>query len=111
MKLNFSGWRRRVKSHSHKIIPIDSTGGMYRTKPAGPLVWASSKKVFGKVSGMGLTGDFLLEVELEDSELRSWLERFVHERPEIALPLLCEMQAKAVLALHHRPHIADSDAE
>lgn len=112
MKLEFRGWKRQVTSHSHTVVPVIKAGTAYRPTPAGPLAFSSSRKAFGKVTGVGLTGDFLVELQFDDAELRSWLERYVAEQPELALPLLAEMHAKAILSLHRRPHkAADSDAE
>ena len=110
MKLTFRGWSREKKAHPHVATPVRSKDHDYSEQPRGPLTWDSYQRVFAKLDGLGLSGDFLVEIELEEAELKSWLERFVDEKPERAIQVLARMQARAILALHRRPHTAESGA-
>lgn len=91
--------------HSHDVLPI--TGGGQHRHPIGnagePVQWDDSKRVRGRVNGLGLSGDFLVELEFVPQELKSWLSAFAREHPVDALRLLSEAQADAIIALSSKP--------
>lgn len=101
MKLKFLGWSRAVYSHTHGVKPI--LGGPSKRYPLGeagaPLKWDNALSARGKVEGLGLTGDFQVELQFDPQELRNWLIQYVAEQPEEALRLLAEMQAEATIRL------------
>jgi hypothetical protein len=85
MKLTFRGWQREVTPHSHSVIPVEFIKERYSSKGAGqPLTWNGPLSAFGKVTGLGLSGSFLVEFEFEAPELRNWLEQYVRGNPEAA---------------------------
>jgi len=61
--------------------------------------WDDAKRVRGRVNGLGLSGDFLVELEFEPQELKSWLSAFVREHPDEAIRLLSGAQADAIITL------------
>lgn len=101
MKLTFRGWNRQVYSHGHKVSPIKS--GSKRRYPLGepgePLQWVDAKLARGRVDNLGLTGDFLVDFEFEEEELKNWLLAYAREQPGAAIRLLGEAQAEAIIAL------------
>lgn len=100
MKVLFRGWRREVKPHSRKVIPVSCSGEKYRAgADDAPIKWHSATTAYGRLDDLGLSGRFLIEMEFELTELRNWIARLVDEQPETALKLLTEMQGKAVKAV------------
>lgn len=97
MKLSFTGWSRVVVRHEHPVRPLVS----------GRLQGKDESLVFkgltasGKVSGVGLTGDFRVTVELSPGDLKSALDSYVKASPADALRLLAAAHAEAVIALAH----------
>ena len=57
----------------------------------------------GRINGLGLNGDFLIELELKPEELRNWLTMYVQEQPEDAFKLLSELKAEALIQLLQKP--------
>ncbi|WBX95220.1 hypothetical protein [Pseudoxanthomonas mexicana] len=103
MKITFRGWARESFVHNHEVSPaIPAAGYSYRPEvgqPGAPLQWESASKARGRVNRLGLNGDFLIELELNPEELRSWLSAYVEERPADALKLLSEFKAEALIRL------------
>jgi hypothetical protein len=112
MKLKFRGWSREVYPHSHDALPIK--GGPGRRHPVGkagePLQWDNARTARARVNGLGLNGDFLVELEFEPEELKSWLSSYVKEHPEDAIRMLAPLQAEAVIALSSKKVGAAGDA-
>lgn len=78
MKLTFRGWQREVTAHNHSVIAVEFIKRRYSSKAAGqPLTWNGPLSAFGKVTGLGLSGSFLVEFKFEAPELRNWLEQYV----------------------------------
>jgi hypothetical protein len=101
MKIKFRGWSRAVYPHNHEVIPL--TGGPNRRHPEGKaddaLHWDSALSARGRINGLALTGDFLVEFQFNTRELRNWLSVYVTEHPEEAVRLLSEMKAEALIHL------------
>jgi hypothetical protein len=100
MKLTFKGWRREAKEHDHPVEPVDCASGGYRAKTKDqPLTWSGPLTAFGKVSGLGLSGDFLVEFTFEERELGNWFEQYLKAKPEEALRMIASLHAEAIIGL------------
>lgn len=98
MKLEFTGWSRTVFKHKHNVQPVSQKGG-FRPEGDGPIKWHKPLCAAGKLDGLSLSGDFLVQIEFEEAELRSWLLAYSKGSPEAALRLISEAQAEAIIAL------------
>ena len=106
MKMIFRGWgKERIGPHVHVVRPVkkNKSGDYNADKTDGPLRWVDSLKARGQVVGLGLSGNFLVEFDFEQEELKNWLQRFVKAEPEAALKLMAEMHTEAILALSRKP--------
>ena len=99
MKLIFRGWSGGGKAHEHELTPIQLKNGRYSLEKKGPADWHSSKKLFAKAENLSLTGNYLVEIEMELEELGNWLTVFAQEQPEKALALIAQAQTEALIAL------------
>ncbi len=99
MKLKFRGWRREVYPHSHVVAPV---AGVQALKAGGPIRWIGPLLARGKVSGLALTGDFQVDFEFSERELRNWLTAYLDADPEKALALLHSVQLAHVRGLVRR---------
>ncbi|GEM_PF-3050173 len=99
MKINLMGHRRCCFSHSHDVEPLSGKHGQSKShgKPGAPLEWETSLLTKGLIRGLGLSGDFEIEFQFQEEELRNWLAVYVEECPEKALRLLSEMQVEALI--------------
>jgi len=95
MKMIFRGRRREAYRHEHPITP----GRCGSAIPGDPLVWQSATKAYGRIDEVRLSGNFHVQLNFEEAELRNWILVYVEERPEEALKLISEMQAAAIIAL------------
>jgi hypothetical protein len=96
-----------VNDHQHVLVPVKLVDRSFHAEKAGPIEWTGPWKAYGQINDVGLTGQFLVEIEFKNEEFRSWLTHYVREQPEDAIRLLDEKQTEAILALHRRPHTAD----
>ena len=102
MKITFRGWGREVFRHDHTLAPVTESGGRWSAGSEGdPITWASGTKANAKIFDLALSGNFLVEFEFKDRELRNWLQQYVQANPKKALRLLSTMQAEAMI------HLAD----
>lgn len=100
MKIIFKGWGKEIKTHTHKVEPVEFDGKLYKSLSANkPIFWNGSMSALGKVNKLSLTGAFLIELNFEKSELKSWLEEFAKENPEEALRIMAPIQAEALISL------------
>lgn len=101
MKVTFNGWGRALTTHVHPGIPVSPTRNNKFTsgKSGSAVEWHSSNRVYAKLERLQLSGSFLMQIDFENKELRSWLRKYIAEKPEAALRLLSEMHAQAVLEL------------
>jgi hypothetical protein len=88
MKMSFRGLKHEVKPNEHTV----------------PLIWnsalnSSSLLAIGEVNKLRLNGNYQVEFEFEQEELRNWLRKFIASKPEDAIKLLAEMQGEAILSL------------
>ena len=103
MKIKFRGWGREVYAHDHAAAPVSMRNGRYSSGKSGdPIEWESGTRGLAKLTRLGLTGNFLLDMEFEPAELRSWLTHYVKQEPEAAAHLLGEMQGMVMVALAHK---------
>jgi hypothetical protein len=93
MKLTFRGWRREVYPHVHKVIALPSS---YPQKPGRPLKWTTPTQARGRINGLALTGDFQVDFEFTEAELKNWLMTYLEEEPEKAFALISKAQVAAV---------------
>ncbi len=95
MKLTFRGQSRVVYVHEHPVTP----GSYGRGRSGAPIEWSSATMARGRVKGLGLSGDFRIEFQFDEAELRNWLEKYIEEYPANGLKLVSEMQTKAIIRL------------
>lgn len=99
MRVKFRGWSREVYEHDHKVEPVDKEGGFLGVgKRAAVTVVEDQVKVLGKVSGLGLSGDFLVSLFLSEDDLKNILEEKIRADPTKELEFLGALQAKAMAA-------------
>jgi hypothetical protein len=96
MKLKFRGWRREVYPHNHAVAPL---AGNLALKPGSPMKWTGPMLARGKVCGVALTGDFQVDFEFSERELKNWLTAYLEAEPEKALALISSVQLAAVKKL------------
>lgn len=99
MKLIFRGWDREVKEHVHELTPVQFKNNGYKPGSKGSVDWHSAKTAFAKAEGLSLTGNFLVEINMEPKELGNWLSIYAKEQPEKALVIIAQAQAEALIAL------------
>lgn len=102
MKLGFRGWHREVFEHEHVVKPVTykKQDNLFKPGKGGePLIWDKAFRAYGKVDDLGLTGSFLVQIDFEESELRTWLTKYIRSKPQAATRLLAEMQGEANIAL------------
>ena len=88
-------------THDREVIPVTRNGGSYSPGVKGsPLQWDGESVTYGKLNRLGLSGDFLIKLEFDEEELKSWLKQYVNKKPDEAIRLLAAMQAEAILKLH-----------
>ena len=97
MKITFRGWRRMVFLHEVDVEPVEQRDGLYQSIDGKKsLIWSGSTRALGKVKDLALSGSFLAEFEFTPAELRSWLARYLAEKPEEAISLIAEAQNEAL---------------
>ena len=97
MKMTFSGWRREVYPHTHTVYPVKKND--YRFTPMErrkSLLWSEGMNTYGRVNELALSGDFLVEFEFTEAELRSWLMSYFETNPEAAQALVSKVQSDAI---------------
>lgn len=100
MNITLRGWNRQVTCHSHKIRPVQRSKSSYTLiRDSESIRWENSERALGRIDNLGLTGNFLIELSFDESELRSWLYQYTKEHPQKALKLLLEMQGEAIVSL------------
>lgn len=101
MKLKFRGWRREVRVHRLDVIHVEEKRGRwYADKKKGHINFPEPFRALGKVEGLALSGDFLLDVEFNADDLLAWLNAFVSHDPKQACKVLAEMQLKAASLIY-----------
>jgi len=99
MELEFKGWRRQVTIHKHKVTPVTrgtGAGYFYPVEELKEVKWLAPNTCFGKVNGLGLSGDFLIKCSFSDDELESWLLSYAQRDPKKALKLFGKAQRIAL---------------
>lgn len=92
MNMLFIGWRRQVCRHRHPVLPMK---GNYLLRPAlrpGALRWVDPLRARGKVSGLALSGDFQVDLEFSEKELKNWLTAYLEADYERGLELMHSVQ-------------------
>ena len=109
MKITFKGWRREKKIHARQIAPIEALadGNQQIVKNRTDLRWHGPFAAYGRVSGLALSGAFLVEFNFEEVELKNWLSTYCKARPESAIRLLAAAQAEAIVALTSKSAATD----
>lgn len=103
MKILFRGWRREVKPHERLVTPVELNGSKYRISASRKtLSFHSSSEAYGKLTNLGLSGNFLVTFTFDPQELHDWLAAYVSENPKAALRLAIKMQTQAMNELVSR---------
>ncbi|MEI4233594.1 hypothetical protein [Roseovarius sp. D22-M7] len=104
MQLTFRGWSRETKQHRHLLEPVQNKGKEFEVKKVATFTTKHGKFVsLQKASNLGLTGDFLVEVSLDRSEVKRYFEKLIEENPLEAVEILHNMLGKATVhALNER---------
>ncbi len=105
MKMELNGWARSKVTHRPNVVPVkrEPKGYTASTMKPGPIVWHAPLRASARLESLNLSGDFLLDMTFEESELRSWLLAYAKGNPEQALRLIAEAQAKALIAMCEKP--------
>lgn len=99
MKLTFRGWRREVWPHTHDVIPVRKDGGYQPIEHRRSIHWTEAMTAYGKLEGLGLSGNFLVEFKFTEAELRSWLTSYFISDPQAAQRLVAAVQVDAIRRL------------
>jgi len=75
------------------------TRSMYSHKHATALKWRNATQVSGTLHGLGLSGDFSVDLEFQVEELEEWMTKYLESDPAGALRLASRIQAEAICAL------------
>lgn len=96
MKLTFSGWDRTQYNWPHDVTPVV---GWRQLKRDGGLVWETSAKTYGKLTGLQLSGGYKVAIEVTPADMQGWVMKYAQEFPEDALRLFATAQAEALISL------------
>lgn len=116
MKLIFKGLRREVYPHEHSVKPAPMDMGEFlrrkmqsktQNHPEELLTWDSPTFARGEIHDVKLSGDFFVEFEFQETELKNWLEKYVASDPKAAIKLLAELQLKAANSLRSEDNTGD----
>ena len=100
----FTPWYGQAKREG-KTILFSGTHG----HEGSPMQWHFGRLVRGMLSGLNLHGKYLVTLEFEEAELKSWLKSYIDEKPEEALDLIAEMLPKAITTLKAHAERGRSD--
>ncbi len=99
MKMKFRGWSRQVYSHEHDVKPVVLRGSSYVTAKVPDISVKDGEVSFqGKVTGLGLTGDFLVKFTLSDDDLNELVRKKVLQNPIENLAYVADLQAQVLKA-------------
>jgi hypothetical protein len=111
MRILFRGWRREIKPHERTVSPVNHDGATYRlSTKQKTLSFNSSTEAFGKLTDLGLSGNFLVTFTFEPQELHDWCAAYVKDRPDAALRLASKMLADAIVELTSRGSLQNVQA-
>ena len=82
MQIIFQGLSRSIYSHKH----------------ATALKWHNATQASGTLHGLGLSGDFSVDLEFQAEELEQWMTKYLESDPAGALRLASRIQAEAICA-------------
>ena len=100
MKMKFRGWRREVYTHTHEVEAWKKVGNSYnRIDGRKSLTWSDKLTAFGKIKGLSLSGDFLVEFSFTEAELKDWIRNYFKSDPVAACALVAELQLDSIKAL------------
>ena len=99
MKMKFRGWSREVYSHVHEVKPVVKKGSKFSVGTM-PDISASNDEVrfLGRVVGLGLSGDFLVEFTLSNDDLNQLVQKKVLSDPLASISYLADLQAQVFRA-------------
>ena len=98
MELLFTGWKRIVHYHQRSVTPADSLARVLDRKSLN-WNWPDRMTAYGKIEGLSLSGDYLVEFKTNKDELRSLLTSFFETDPVAAQKLISEVQLNAIKSL------------
>ena len=88
MNIVFDGWSRRVYSHEHILERVDHPRTLLGTDPVhleatrGPApMFETPRLAYGKLTGLELTGDFLVTLRPSRANLDEWIDVLIDEAP------------------------------
>lgn len=115
MKISFKGYKRGERVHRHLFKPwLGEARGddqhreylgndrTYWGRPYSPMRWYLGRFSRGLIADLQLHGEYAVEVEFEDIELKNWLKSHIAAKPEEALDLIAEVLPLAVEACKKR---------
>lgn len=92
MRLRFEGWRRVVVNHDHPVKPVRNVGGSWTPGKANePIAFVTPRLARGQVTGLSLTGDFMVSFDLTPEDLEAWIQNYIEKDPEGAKAFLRTM--------------------
>lgn len=100
MKMKFRGWRREIYPHTHEVEPVKKTPSGYGSIAGRKsLAWTDGTTALGKVKGLALSGDFLVEFTFTEAELKDWMRNYFRSNPEEAAAMVSELQLESISTL------------
>ncbi len=107
MKLEFRGWSRRViKAHVHDVTPVKLENRYNHVSPESSI-WRTSDTAMGRVTSLGLSGDFLVSVKVTESDMAEWIDQLIKEDRDRAVSLLVTKLASATAAWSPKMTVAE----
>lgn len=98
MKIQFTGWDRRVLTHEPRVIPVVPGEGYVSVfEDLQDIRWSEANVFYAKLNGLALNGSFRMKCVFTDDELLGWLAAYAKNNPKKALRLIGKAQKIAIL--------------
>ena len=86
------GFIPRVAQPSSPSLYFGRDGRARRLgQKSDPAEWTDGCRVLGEIRSLKTNGDYEVELEFEDVELRNWLKDYIKHKPSEALELIAEV--------------------
>lgn len=80
-----------VVQHIHPVEPVRIKRNYETGKPGDPLHFESPLLATGKIRNVGLSGDFLVRIDLTPGDLEAWMKSYIQHDPDGAKSFLRTM--------------------